>query len=80
MDGIRGPKGPCFSTSPSSEYSGSISCRIDWCDLLAVQGTLNALNRCEALGLLLLTLTSLLAATIVVTGIITSTAWGFCKD
>ena len=29
-----------FSISRSSEYSGLISCRIDWFDLLAVQGTL----------------------------------------
>ena len=28
-----------FSISPSNEYSGLISFRIDWCDLLAVQGT-----------------------------------------
>ena len=28
-----------FSTSPSNEYSGLFSFRIDWCDLLAVQGT-----------------------------------------
>ena len=27
-----------FSMSPSNEYSGLISFRIDWCDLLAVQG------------------------------------------
>ena len=27
-----------FSVSPSNEYSGLISFRIDWCDLLAVQG------------------------------------------
>ena len=32
-----------FSTSPSSEYSGLISFRIDWFDLLAVQGTLKSL-------------------------------------
>ena len=32
-----------FSISPSNEYSGSISFRIDWFDLLAVQGTLNRL-------------------------------------
>ena len=32
-----------FSTSPSSEYSGLISFRIDWLDLLAVQGTLKSL-------------------------------------
>ena len=33
-----------FSTSPSNEYSGLISFRIDWFDLLAVQGTLNSLQ------------------------------------
>ena len=32
-----------FSTSPSNEYSGLISFRIDWLDLLAVQGTLKSL-------------------------------------
>ena len=32
-----------FSISPSSEYSGVISFRIDWFDLLAVQGTLKSL-------------------------------------
>ena len=32
-----------FSISPSSEYSGFISFRIDWVDLLAVQGTLKSL-------------------------------------
>ena len=31
-----------FSISPSSEYSGLISFRIDWFDLLAVQGTLKS--------------------------------------
>ena len=32
-----------FSISPSKEYSGLISFRIDWLDLLAVQGTLKSL-------------------------------------
>ena len=32
-----------FSISPSSEYLGLISFRIDWFDLLAVQGTLKSL-------------------------------------
>ena len=32
-----------FSISPSKEYSGLISFRMDWLDLLAVQGTLNSL-------------------------------------
>ena len=31
-----------FNISPSSEYSGLISFRIDWLDLLAVQGTLKS--------------------------------------
>ena len=32
-----------FSISPSNEYSGLFSFRIDWLDLLAVQGTLKSL-------------------------------------
>ena len=32
-----------FSISPSNEYTGLISFRIDWLDLLAVQGTLKSL-------------------------------------
>ena len=32
-----------FSISPSSEYSGLISFRMDWLDLLVVQGTLKSL-------------------------------------
>ena len=32
-----------FSISPSNEYSGLISFRIDWFDLLVVQGTLKSL-------------------------------------
>ena len=32
-----------FSISPSDEYSGLISFRMDWLDLLTVQGTLNSL-------------------------------------
>ena len=40
---IRWPKYWSFSISPSSEYSGLISFRIDWLDLLAVQETLTSL-------------------------------------
>ena len=40
---IRWPKYWSFSYSPSSEYSGLISFRIDWFGLLAVQGTLENL-------------------------------------
>ena len=32
-----------FNISPSNEYAGLISFRIDWFDLLAVQGTLKSL-------------------------------------
>ena len=32
-----------FNINPSNEYSGLISFRIDWLDLLAVQGTLKSL-------------------------------------
>ena len=37
---IRWPKYWSFSISPASEYSGLISFRMDWFDLLAVPGTL----------------------------------------
>ena len=42
---IRWPKYWSFSSniSPSNEFSGLISFRIDWFDLLAVQGTLKSL-------------------------------------
>ena len=40
---IRWPKYWSFSISPSNEYSGLISFRVDWFDLLAVQGTLKNL-------------------------------------
>ena len=33
-----------FSISPSNEYSGLISFRMEWLDLLAVQGTLKSLQ------------------------------------
>ena len=40
---IRWPKYWSFSICPSNEYSGLISFRIDWFDLLADQGTLKSL-------------------------------------
>ena len=40
---IRWPKYWSFSISPSNDYSGLISFRMDWFDLLAVQGTLKSL-------------------------------------
>ena len=43
-----------FSISPSSENSGLISFRMDWLDLLAVQGTLkNLLQHCSSKALVL---------------------------
>ena len=40
---IRWPNYWSFSISPSNDYSGLISFRIDWLDLLAVQGILKSL-------------------------------------
>ena len=40
---IRWPKYWSFSISPSNEYSGLISFKIDWFDHFAVQGTLKSL-------------------------------------
>ena len=40
---IRWPKYWSFSISPSNEYSGLISCRMDWLHLLTVQGSLKSL-------------------------------------
>ena len=43
--GMRWPKywSFCFNISPSNEHPGLISFRMDWLDLLAVQGTLKSL-------------------------------------
>ena len=40
---IRCPKYWSFSISPSNEHPGLISFRMDWLDLLAVEGTLKSL-------------------------------------
>ena len=52
---IRWPKYWSFSfiISPSNEYSGLISFRIDWFDLLAVEGTINSLLQNHSLVLCL---------------------------
>ena len=44
---IRWPKYWGFSINPSSENSGLVSFRIDWFDLLAVQGILESLLQCH---------------------------------
>ena len=46
---IRYPKYWSFSISPSNEYSGLISFRIDWFDLLAVQRNLKSLLQLQNL-------------------------------
>ena len=43
-----------FSISPFNQYSGLISFRIDWLDLLAVQGTLKSLFQHHSLKALIL--------------------------
>ena len=48
------PKYWSFSISPSSEFSGLISFRMDWLDLLAVQGTLNSILEYQSLKALIL--------------------------
>ena len=42
---IRWPKYGSFSISPSNEYSVLISFRVNWFDLLAVQGTLKSFHQ-----------------------------------
>ena len=53
---IRWPKYWCFSfsISPSNEYSGLISFRVDWLDLLAVQGTLTPTPQFKSINSLVL--------------------------
>ena len=55
---IRWPKDRSFSFSPSNEYSGLISFRIDWFDLLPVHGTLESSSapRFESINSLALSL------------------------
>ena len=53
---IRWPKywSFCFSISPSNEHPGLISFRMDWLDVLGVQGTLKSLLQCHSLKALIL--------------------------
>ena len=53
---IRWPKYWSFSFSPPNEYSGQISFRIDWLDLLVVQETLNARSQFSSVAQSCLTL------------------------
>ena len=56
----RWPKCWSFSISPSNEYAGLISFKIDWLDLLAVQGTLKNLLQHHSLKASILPVLSLL--------------------
>ena len=53
---IQWPQYLSFSISPSNEYSGLISFRIDWCDHLAVQWTLKSLLQHHSLKASILSL------------------------
>ena len=55
---IRWPKNWSFhfSISPSNKYSGLISFRVDWLDLLAVQGTLKSLLQFKSIHFSVLSL------------------------
>ena len=53
-----------FSISPSNEYSGLISFRMDWLDLLAVQGTLKSLLQPQFKSINSLVLSLLYGATL----------------
>ena len=69
---IRWPKYWSFSISPSNEYLGLISFRIDWLDLLAIQGTLKHLHhnlkasvlQCSAFSMVLLFYPSIYSSSI----------------
>ena len=58
-----------FSISPSSEYSGLISFRMDWFDLLAVQGTLKHLLQHHSLKALVLSNKSQFKKNLAVSGL-----------
>ena len=51
---VRWPKYWSFSISPSNEWSGLISFRVDWFDLFTVQGTLKSLLQHHCLKALIL--------------------------
>ena len=54
-----------FSISPSNEYSGMVSFRMDWLDLLAVQGTFESfLQHCNSKGINSLALSLLCGPTL----------------
>ena len=59
---IRWPKYWSFSIGPSNGYSGLISFKIDWFDLLAVQGTLKSLLQRNNMKALILQYSALFMA------------------
>ena len=84
---IRWPKNWSFSfsISPSNEYSGLISFRMDWLDLLAVQGTLKSLLQHHSSKASILQLSAFfivkLSHLYMTTGkTIALTRWDFCRQ
>ena len=70
-----------FSISPSNEYSGLISFRIDWFDLLAVQGTLKSLlqHHSSKTSVILGSLPSLWSCHIQVFSPVQEVVFSFCQ-
>ena len=73
-----------FSISPSNEYSGLISFRMDWFDLLAIQGTLKRLLQHHSLKASILQhsaffMVQLLHPYMTIGKIITMTRWTFVR-
>ena len=76
---IRWPKywSVSFSISPSNEYSGLISFRIDWLDLSAVQGTLKSLLQHRSSKALILQHSAFLHPCVTTGKTIALTRWTF---
>ena len=73
-----------FSISPSNEYSGLISFRMDWFDLLAIQGTLKRLlqhhsSKASMLQHSVFFMVQLLHPYMTIGKIITMTRWTFVR-
>ena len=74
-----------FSISPSNEYSGLISSKMDWFDLLAVQGTVKSLLQHHSLKVSVLLLSTffmvqLLHPYMTTEKTIALTRWTFCQQ
>ena len=78
---IRQKKYWSFIISPSNEYLGLISFRIDWLDLLAVQGTLKSLLQHHSSNTSILRCSAFFTSPYMTTGkIIALTRWTFVNQ